>query len=367
MSQAPNDEAVGLLGSLPRKTLSRDAKRRMGEAIRTEALRISVVNRRGIAKRAMRKRTKVLVGLAGGAVAVYALTAGTVQLAPKLGVYVQAAMPSLFGVPPALLQYDPGLKFVSFTNQVEPVGISDSHGGYTVEVLGAYSDYNRTVVFLKTMDSKGQGVDMRPENMILTDQFGLRYDGQSGNVSTQDPGFQYYVFNTVDQIDRQLGVHFTLHINQLMDGETLGKKVNVTGPWTVNWVETTFPKSTVITPNVEESSDGTSLNLAKVVIAPSSVRVVFNVSTNFSFSNHESFAGPNSSFHMNLTGPDGKPVLFLGGQNPGQFSNGHLTSGTVEGTFAPIRKSGTYTVYVHGVLFDQIRGDWVFKFQVPST
>jgi hypothetical protein len=363
-----DDAAMEILKSLPKYTLKPESKENILIGLKQERY-----SKKTMPTRVVPKYRTLLPGLFAGIVGFCCITLGIVHFVPRWGVVAQAAFPGILGVPPVMFKYDPGLQLINGSNRVKSVRESDTHSGYKIEMLGAYSDENRTVVFIRTLktdiDGTTRAVNMRPQDVWLTDQFGIRHDLTSANIAPNDPSFEYLQFEPLSGWEQKLGVRFTLHVGQLIDGKTLGQSLNVAGPWSLNWVETSFQPSYTLMPNTITSDNGTNLTLTQVTNSPTELQLVFNVSSPIVFPKSSSAVQAkegqrNLSASVTVVDPNGKMVQILGMNESSTINpQGHMTEGVIKAMFAPITKPGTYKIEITGYLFGEIDGYWSTQFK----
>jgi hypothetical protein len=133
-------------------------------------------------------------------------------------------------------------------SRVTAQNASATSSGYTVHLVGVYSDSIRTVILLNTTPPAYAGIS----RMQLTDQFGTIYQPRNGEGHL-DTGDQAYTFDPPSQLALVTGMRLTLRFNEvgLLDGKS------VPGTWMVKGV--VLPQSGTIlkTPAAGSLGSGT--------------------------------------------------------------------------------------------------------------
>jgi hypothetical protein len=200
------------------------------------------------------------------ATGVVALLAGGLRLAPRAQAVAWAATQ---GTPLQQIVAwiaDPGLQPLAATGQLPAMDLTARHDGETVQVLGAYADTVRTVVFLQTT---GGIPDL--QGVTLQDQFGHQLVVNSLAWHQHQGVLE---FSALPAWVWTPGVRLTLRIPALT---TPAGQVLAQGPWQFTWDQPAPTVNPPVSVNVSDTRGGVTFTLDAYSRAPSATALTLSV------------------------------------------------------------------------------------------
>lgn len=328
-------------------------------------------------KKRISKRSPLLwAGYAIAACAfVLALARVTFYLAPN---WEQAAYAAIGSLPASRFVIDPtdaGMLELAERGQVQAMDVSARDQGISVQVLGAYADSIRTVLFLRVRGPQAGAGDAgswmpMPGLLVLTDQFGHRYSLKSGQwqIGADAGNLQ---FEGISPWKLALGLRLRLQVPAMQWVPARGTDTglhDIKGSWTLDWVQTSVGSERTVQVDSVATSNGVRIMLTTVRLSPSATEFALTATM-------DAASAPGSSIGDGaLPGKplakdellylyvervaDGKrfPWLSYGTTGYGRFVTGKIVT-------VPLTQPGKYVLVIQG--FNGRDGHWELPFAIP--
>jgi hypothetical protein len=329
----------------------------------------------------IRRPVRIALKLSACAAASAALIMGSFYFAPRWQTFALAFITGQSQVNrqiSGVLMDDPGLLHAFQQGAFQPLDLTATEHGITLQLLDFYADSNRTVVVYKidgppaprdaivmepwgiatsnadelsSQALSGQPVPKpRTFSVYVRDQFGLVHQSTGGATQGQ---YGYLEFSAIPDAIRSLGLRLTLHVDAmatiLAENGKFGKRTiqYQTGPWNISFVA--LPESTpalLLTPNVSTARDNVRMTLSSIRITRSQTVVMLSLS---GLDSAKLFKGES---RIQVQTPSGRPV------SPTAWTGNERV---LELQFPPLLDSGVYKMVLQGSTHT-----WTVSWNQPS-